>query len=113
MATNWAVEELADRIRTILTSSAGITEKRMFGGVAFMLHGNMLVGPTNTGGLLVRVGKEAYADALEQPGAGPMMFTGKEMPGFVDVAGDALEDDEALREWIDRARAFVTTLPPK
>lgn len=113
MATNWAVEELADRIRALMAGNPAIAEKRMFGGIAFMLNGNMLVGPTKSGGLLVRVGKEAYAEALELPGAGPMMFTGKEMPGFIDVSGDALEDDEALADWIGRARAFVSTLPAK
>lgn len=110
---SWDVEEMAERIRRQLGDRPDIREQKMFGGVAFMLNGNMLVGPIKGGGLLARVGKDAYADALELPGAGPMMFTGREMAGFVEVSGDVLEEDEALAEWIGRAEAFVTTLPAK
>lgn len=108
-----ATEELADRIRLQLAGDPNIREQRMFGGIAFMSHGNMLVGPIKDGGLLVRCGKQAYAATLERPGAGPMNFTGRTMSGFVEVAGDAIEDDERLAEWIEIARDFVRTLPPK
>jgi len=108
-----AADELASRIRAQIGLLPGITEQKMFGGVAFMLDGNMLVGPLNDGGLLARVGKDAYQDALTQPGASPMMFTGREMPGFVEVRGEGIETDEDLAEWIEQSRRFVITLPKK
>lgn len=108
-----ASEYLADRIRMMLGEDPAVREQRMFGGTAFMLHGNMLVGPMKDGDLLVRVGKEGYDAALELPGAAPMTMTGRTMSGFVQVSGDVLEDDEALWAWIERARAFVLTLPAK
>lgn len=108
-----ASQELADRIRLQLAGDPHIGERRMFGGVAFMWHGNMLVGPLKDGSLLVRCGKPAYAATLQLPGASPMSFTGRTMSGFVMVAGDAIEDDDRLAQWIAIARAFVSTLPPK
>jgi len=108
-----AVEELTDRIRAYFAGRPNVREQRMMGGVAFMLDGNMVVGPMKGGGLLVRVGKDGYDDALQRPGAGPMQFTGRTMSGFVEVTGDAVEDDEALADWIEVAIAFVSTLPAK
>ncbi len=107
-----ASEELANRIRDLLPNAA-IREQKMFGGIAFMLEGNMLVGPMKDGSLLVRVGKEGMDKALALPGAGIMTMGSKTMTGFVVVSGDAIEEDFALGEWIDRAHAFVKTLPPK
>lgn len=106
-------DELAERIRAILGLRPDIAEKRMFGGVAFMLNGNMMVGPLKDGGLLARCGKDNYAEALQRPGAGPMTFTGREMAGFVEVGGDGIETDEALADWIAYSESFVRTLPRK
>jgi hypothetical protein len=108
-----ASEELASRIRSVLGIRPDIVEKRMMGGVAFMLDGNMLVGPLKNGTLLARVGKENYEAALKRPGAGPMTFTGRPMSGFVEVNDEGIETDEALADWIAYAEAFVKTLPPK
>lgn len=108
-----AADELAARIRAQIGLLPGVTEKRMFGGVAFMLDGNMMVGPLKDGSLLARVGKDAYPEALNRPGASPMTFTGREMPGFVEVRGEGVETDEMLGEWIEMARRFVITLPRK
>jgi TfoX/Sxy family transcriptional regulator of competence genes len=108
-----AADELASRIRAQIGLLPGVAEKRMFGGVAFMLDGNMLVGPMKDGGLLARVGKDAYAEALTLPGASPMTFTGREMPGFVEVREEGIETDDDLAAWIERARRFVVTLPKK
>lgn len=107
-----ASEELANRIRDLLPDPA-IREQKMFGGIAFMLAGNMLVGPMKDGSLLVRVGKEGMDKALALPGASIMTMGSKTMTGFVVVSGDAIEEDFALGEWIDRAHTFVKTLPPK
>ncbi|HEY9010260.1 MAG TPA: TfoX/Sxy family protein [Devosia sp.] len=108
-----ASEELAGRIRSVLGLRPDIVEKRMMGGVAFMLDGNMLVGPLKNGSLLARVGKENYEAALKRPGAGPMTFTGRPMSGFVEVDDEGIETDEALADWIAYAESFVKTLPPK
>lgn len=110
---SFASEELSERVRAVLSNRPSITEQKMFGGRAFMQNGNMLVGPTRDGGLLVRVGKEGYEAALSEPGAEPMTMTGRTMSGFVHVAGDVLEDEDVLAAWIARAEDFVATLPPK
>lgn len=109
----FAADELADRVRAALPGRLAVREQRMFGGRCFMLNGHMLVCPMKDGGLLVRVGPDGLDEALAQPGAGPMTMTGRTMKGFVIVSGDVLEEDEALEDWIGRARAFVGTLAPK
>ncbi|MHB1102172.1 MAG: TfoX/Sxy family protein [Devosia sp.] len=108
-----AAYELASRVREQIGLLPGVTEKRMFGGMAFMLDGNMLVGILGHGGLLARVGKDGYAAALERPGASPMTMTGRQMSGFVQVQGEGIETDEDLGAWIELVRQFVVTLPPK
>jgi len=106
-------EELAERIRTIIGDDPNVTEKKMFGGIAFMLNGNMLVGPHKDGSMMVRVGPERYDDALNRPGASLMDFTGRPMKGFVNVHPDKITDDEALATWIALATEFVGALPAK
>lgn len=108
-----ASEELAERIRRLLPPEESVHEKKMFGAIAFMFQGNMLVCPTKEGSMMVRVGKQGMADALAIPGASIMEMGGRSMNGFVVVSGDALEDEIVLGQWIDRARAFVRTLPAK
>ena len=108
-----ASEELSDRIRALSSPDLPVTEQKMFGGRSFMLDGNMLVGPMKDGGLLVRTGKDRYEEALGKPGASSMRMKDKTMSGFIEVSGDVLEDDEVLLDWIEFARSFVVTLPPK
>jgi hypothetical protein len=108
-----AADELASRVRAQIGLLPGVVEKRMFGGMAFMLDGNMLVGILGDGALLARVGRDGYAAALERPGAGPMTMSGRQMSGFVEVRGEGIETDEDLGGWIELARRFVVTLPPK
>lgn len=108
-----AREELAQRVRDLLPRGLFCTEKRMFGGIAFMVDGNMLVCPLKEGSLMVRVGKDGMADALAQPGAETMQMQGRGVTGFVLVSGDAIEDDDDLRRWIEQAWTFVKTLPAK
>lgn len=108
-----APEELADRIRAILPPAAIIREQKMFGGIAFMLNGNMLVAPLKDGSMLVRVGKDGMTEALKRPGASIMEMGGRSMGGFLEVSGDALEDEDSLIDWVNRARDFVLTLPAK
>ena len=104
-------EDLAERMRVALAGRGALREVRMFGGLCFMLNGNMVAG-TSKRGLLVRVGKDQEARALARPGAKPMQMTGRPMEGYVFV--DPLpSDDQSLRDWLDLAVAFVKTLPPK
>jgi len=103
---------LAQRIRDVLAEQPGITERKMFGGIAFMLNGNMACGPVNDE-LMVRVGPAAYADALAQPHAREMDFTGRPMKGMVFVAVEGIADDAALATWVARGVAFAGSLPAK
>ena len=89
-----------------------ISEKKMFGGLSFLLGGHMCVGIVGDE-LMVRVGADAHADALEQLHARPMDFTGRPMKGFVYVAAEGFESDADLREWIGRGVQFARDLPPK
>jgi TfoX/Sxy family transcriptional regulator of competence genes len=105
-------DELADHIREVIGGHPHGGEIRMFGGICFTLNGNMMVGTMKGGELLVRVGDDQEAEALAKPGARRMDFTGREMKGFIMVAAEELHDD-ALREWISMASAYVGALPPK
>ena len=86
--------------------------KRMFGGLCFMLNGNMLVG-TFRNGMMARIAKQDHAKALKQPGAKAMVMKDKVMEGFILVDADAVESDEHLKFWIDWALAYNATLPAK
>ncbi|MFG2879425.1 TfoX/Sxy family protein [Streptomyces sp. NPDC048337] len=105
-------EGLAQRIRERLGERSGLTEKRMFGGLAFLLGGNMTVGVVGDE-LIARVGPERTEEALARPEARPMDFTGKPMRGWVTVGGPALAQDEVIDHWIDTAVGFASSLPPK
>ncbi|WP_328297332.1 TfoX/Sxy family protein [Streptomyces sp. NBC_00435] len=105
-------EGLTQRIRERLGERPELAEKRMFGGLAFLLHGNMTVCVSGDE-LTVRVGPEGTEQALARPEARPMDFTGRPMRGWVTVSGPALADDAVLDHWITTATAFAATLPPK
>jgi TfoX/Sxy family transcriptional regulator of competence genes len=105
-------EGLAERIRERLGADPGVTEKRMFGGIAFMHRGNMAVGVSGED-LMVRVGPDATDAALARPGTRVFDMTGRPMRGWILVAGAAVAEDEVLTEWIEEGRAFAATLPPK
>ena len=105
-------ELLAERLRDALRRRRGVTEKRMFGGLAFMVHGNMCCGIVKDE-LMVRVGKDAYDDALSQKHARPMDFTGKPLKGMVYVAKKGFAKQEDLKAWVERGMKFVKTLPKK
>ncbi|MEU6683590.1 TfoX/Sxy family protein [Streptomyces sp. NPDC046832] len=105
-------EGLAERIRGRLGADPAVTEKRMFGGVAFLYEGNMAVGVTGDD-LMVRVGPDHTDAALARPGARAFDMTGRPMRGWVVVDGAAVAEDDALVAWIDEGRAFAASLPPK
>lgn len=105
-------EDTSERIRESLVGEPGLSERKMFGGVSFLIHGNMCCGVVEDN-LVVRVGPDAYEDALAQPHARTMDFTGRPLTGFVYVSPDGHDTPADLRAWIDRGLAFVRTLPPK
>jgi hypothetical protein len=104
-------EDLAERMRVALAGTGTIREVKMFGGLCFMLNGNMVAG-TSKRGLLVRVGKEQQSAALARPGARSMEMTGRPMEGYVFVDPPP-SDDRSLQDWLAFAVGFVKTLPPK
>ena len=104
-------EDLAARVRAALSRARTIREVKMFGGIGFMLNGNLLAAASKRG-LLLRVGKDRQPDALAQQGARPMVMRGRTMEGYIYVDPPA-PHDQALRKWLQLAIAFVKTLPPK
>lgn len=105
-------EQLAERIRGDLADVDGVSERKMFGGIAFLHHGNMVCGITRET-LMLRLGAERADAALDEPHTRPMDMTGRPMKGMLLVDPPGFESDEALASWIDRALAFVQTLPSK
>ena len=105
-------ETLADRIRAIVGDGPGLTERKMFGGIAFMLNGNMFCGITRDD-LVVRVGPDRFEEALASPGARPMDFTGRPSKGMVFVGPEGYATDEHLRGWVEQTLEFARTLPAK
>jgi TfoX/Sxy family transcriptional regulator of competence genes len=105
-------ESIADRVREVLAPRADLSERKMFGGVAFMIAGNMAVGVIGDD-LMVRLDPADAEQALSEPHTRPMDFTGKSMKGmvFVDSAGTAADDD--LASWADAGADFAASLPPK
>ena len=104
-------ERLAERVRDILIGDPGLSERKMFGGLAFMLDGNMCCGIVGDR-LMLRLGAELAEKALQRPHVHPMDFTGRPMTGMVYVAPEGLRG-KALRSRVEQAAGFVRTLPPK
>jgi TfoX/Sxy family transcriptional regulator of competence genes len=105
-------EALAHRIRTETDGRLVFTERKMFGGLAFMLNGNMTVGIIGDE-LMVRVGPAAYEECLALPHARVMDFTGRTSKGMVYVGTDGIAEDDDLAAWVDRGVAYAGSLPPK
>jgi TfoX/Sxy family transcriptional regulator of competence genes len=105
-------EGLAQRLRELLAGERGVSEKRMFGGIAFMLDGNMCVGVVGDE-LMVRVGPDAYARLVRKPHAREMDFTGKPMRGFVYVAASGIRRDADLGRWLGHGTDYARSLPHK
>ena len=105
-------EGLAQRIRELLEPRLAFTEKRMFGGIAFMVNGYMCTGISESS-LMARVGAAAYPDALRQAHVRKMDFTGRPMTGYVFVDPPGIASDDDLARWLIACTSFVQTLPPK
>jgi len=105
-------EGLAQRVRELLADHPYATEKKMFGGMGFMISGNMCVGIMGEG-MVVRVGPPNYEEALALPHAAEFDFTGKPMKGWVMVEAEGLAEDEDLAQWLTRGEQFASALLPK
>ncbi len=103
--------ELADRVRSVLAGEPGLTERRMFGGLAFLLQGNLAVSASSRGGLLLRVDPGASAALLAQPHVRPFEMRGRELAGWVHVAAEAVRDDGDLRRFVGHGVDYVRSLP--
>jgi TfoX/Sxy family transcriptional regulator of competence genes len=106
-------EELAERLREVLAREKGLTEKRMFGGLAFLIGGHMAVAASGRGGLLLRCDPASTESLVNEPGAAPFVMRGKEMVGWLYVATDAVTDDADLRRWVRHGVDYARGLPPK
>jgi TfoX/Sxy family transcriptional regulator of competence genes len=106
-------EKLAARIRILIGSEPGLTEQRMFGGLAFLVNGNMSVAASGQGGILVRVDPDDSAALADQTEAYPMEMRGRSMEGWLRVEAKNLGNDGALREWVARGVGYARALPPK
>ena len=105
-------EGLAERVRGVLEDRGKVSERRMFGGLAFMMRGHMTVGIVKDE-LMVRVAPETHAHVLHEAHARPMDFTGRPMKGFVFVSPEGLESDADLQRWVERGVEYAASLPPK
>ena len=103
---------LAQVLRDDLAGASGITEKKMFGGLCFMLNGNMVCGVHDKGAMF-RVGKQREAEARAIKGAGPMNFTGRPMGGMIDVTEEAFADDARRGQWLALSLTNARSLPAK
>lgn len=108
-----ASDAMADRLRPLLAGTSDLVEKKMFGGTGFMLRGNMAIGTTAKGELLVRIDPARQADALARVGAYQMHMGERPMTGFIAVTEAGTPDDKALSGWIAYAMNYAETLPPK
>lgn len=106
-------EELADRVRVVLEDVPGVTEKRMFGGLAFLIHGHMSVAASGQGGLLVRIDPTERAALLRSAYAEPMIMRGKPMDGWLRVDIGGLNTKRALSSWVKRGVTCATALAVK
>jgi TfoX/Sxy family transcriptional regulator of competence genes len=106
-------EDLADRIRELISAQAGLTEQKMFGGLAFLLGGNMAVAASGEGGLLVRADPAESDRLVASSAAEPMVMRGRPMRGWLRVDADAVRTKRQLTKWVDIGTAYARSLPPK
>jgi TfoX/Sxy family transcriptional regulator of competence genes len=106
-------EDLADRIRELLGPERGVEEKRMFGGLAFLINGNMAVAASGQGGLLVRVAPDDTDTLVERAHVSPMVMAGREARGWLRVDGEGVKTKRQLRSWVTRGTEYARSLRPK
>jgi TfoX/Sxy family transcriptional regulator of competence genes len=106
-------EELADRIRSLVANEPSLTEKKMFGGLAFLVGGNMAIAASGQGGALVRCAPEESDAIVASTSARPMEMRGREMAGWLRVDSDHLASDAELAWWVELGKSYARSLPPK
>jgi TfoX/Sxy family transcriptional regulator of competence genes len=106
-------EALAARIRDLVARETGVVEKKMFGGLAFLINGNMSVAASGQGGLLVRVDPDNSDALVKKPGVETMVMRGRPMAGWLRVDADAVRTKQQLSAWVERGVAYARSLPPK
>lgn len=106
-------EELANRIRELIAGEPGLTEKRMFGGLAFLIGGNMSVAASGQGGLMVRVDPDETDELVAKPHAEPFVMRGREMKGWLRVDDEGVRTKRLLEPWVKRGVAYARSLPAK
>ncbi len=106
-------EELANRVRELVLIEPGVTEKRMFGGLAFLVDGHMAVSVSGQGGLLLRVAAQETAALLEQAHAQPFQMRGRTMSGWLRIEPEGVQDRQGLEGWVARGIEHARSLPPK
>jgi TfoX/Sxy family transcriptional regulator of competence genes len=106
-------EDLAERVRKLIGDDPSLTEKKMFGGLAFLIGGNMSVGVSGQGGLLVRVDPQESDELVASTSAYPMEMRGRQMAGWLRVDSDDVDDDGELASWVERGTAYARSLPAK
>lgn len=105
--------DLVERIREVIAAESGLSERRLFGGLAFLLDGHMTVAASGKGGMLARVDPGDQDDLLTDPHVSTMLMGGGESRGWVRVDMDGIESERSLKTWVNRSVRFVRTLPPK
>jgi TfoX/Sxy family transcriptional regulator of competence genes len=106
-------EELAERIRRLVADEANLTEQRMFGGLAFLVGGNMAVAASGQGGILVRVDPDESESLVASTEAAPMEMRGRQMAGWLRVAAEDVAADDELQQWVERGTTYARSLPAK
>jgi TfoX/Sxy family transcriptional regulator of competence genes len=106
-------EDLANRIRALMSTERGVEEKRMFGGLSFLINGNMSVAASGRGGLMVRVPPDETEKLLAREHVAPMVMGGREMRGWLRVADEGLRSKRQLQSWLSRGVDYAKSLPPK
>jgi TfoX/Sxy family transcriptional regulator of competence genes len=106
-------EDLANRVRDELADVAGLSEKRMFGGLAFVVNGHMAVAASSQGGLLLRCDPAQTGELLSAPHAERFAMRGREMDGWLRIDADGVADEDQLRHWVGIGVAYASSLPPK
>lgn len=106
-------DELANRIREVVHGEPGLSEKRMFGGLAFLVHGNMAVSASSKGGLLLRIDPAKAESLIDHQHVRRYEMRGKEMDGWLRVDVESIETDDELRLWVDHGLTYARSLAPK
>ena len=106
-------EDLAERVREVVASATVFSEKKMFGGLAFLVHGHMAVAASSQGGLLLRCDPTETDALVQQPHVGRFVMRGREMSGWLRIDPEAVGSDADLRRWVEVGVAYARSLPPK